>query len=114
LFGLTAKERKQQFKKLVSVHSNGFKRRKEADWSKADSMFVMLRRAVKNGFVPRYVLTDSWFFSEALVSNVKAIKNGIIDLVSMVKINNQVFTPSVKTKRRWELRPCSKSMSAKR
>jgi len=92
LFGLTAKERKQQFKKLVSVHSNGFKRRKEADWSKTDSMFAMLRRAVKNGFVPRYVLTDSWFFSEALVSNVKAIKNGIIDLVSMVKINNQVFT----------------------
>ncbi len=92
LFGLTAKERKQQFKKQVSIHSSGFKRRKEADWSKADSLFVMLRRAVKNGFVPRYVLTDSWFFSEALVSNVKAIKNGIIDLVSMVKINNQVFT----------------------
>jgi len=92
LFGLTAKERKQQFKKLVSVHSSGFKRRKEADWSKSDSVFIMLRRAVKNGFVPRYVLTDSWFFSAALVSNVKAIKNGIIDLVSMVKINNQVFT----------------------
>jgi hypothetical protein len=92
MFGLTAKERKQQFKKQVSVHSNGFKRRKEADWSKADSLVAMLRRAVKNGFVPRYVLTDSWFFSEALVSNVKAIKNGIIDLVSMVKINNQAFT----------------------
>ena len=35
--------------------------------SKTDSMFAMLRRVVKNGFVPRYVLTDSWFFSEALV-----------------------------------------------
>lgn len=92
LFGLTAKERKQQFKKAISAQSNGFRRRKEADWSKTDSMFAMLRRAVKNGFVPRYVLTDSWFFSAALVSNVKAIKNGIIDLVSMVKINNQVFT----------------------
>ncbi len=92
LFGLTAKERKEQFKKQVSVHSNGFKRRKEADWSKTDSMFAMLLRAVKNGFVPRYVLTDSWFFSEALVSNIKAIKKGAIDLVSMVKINNQVFT----------------------
>jgi len=92
LFGLTAKERKQQFKKQVSVHSNGFKRRKEADWSKTDSMFAMLLRAVKNGFVPRYVLTDSWFFSEALVSNIKAIKKGAIDLVSMVKINNQAFT----------------------
>jgi len=92
LFGLTAKQRKEQFKKQVSVHSNGFKRRKEADWAKTDSMFAMLLRAVKNGFVPRYVLTDSWFFSEALVSNIKAVKKGAIDLVSMVKINNQVFT----------------------
>jgi hypothetical protein len=91
LFGLTAKERKQQYKKAVSAKSHGFKRRKEADLSKMDSMFAMLHRAVKNGFVPRYVLTDSWFFSEALVAHVKGIKNGIIDLVSMVKINNQVF-----------------------
>lgn len=91
LFGLTAKERKQQYKKQMSVQSCGFKRRKEADRSKGESLIAMLRRAVKNKFIPRYVLTDSWFFSESLIANVKAIKNGCIDLVSMVKINNQVF-----------------------
>lgn len=91
LFGLTAKERKQQYKKLLSAQSCGFKRRKEADRSKGESLIAMLRRAVKNNFIPRYVLTDSWFFSESLIANVKAIKNGCIDLVSMVKINNQVF-----------------------
>jgi hypothetical protein len=92
LFGLTKKERDEQFKKLVSVQSPGFNRRKEADKSKADMIHTMLSRVVKNGFVPRYVLTDSWFFSEALIAKVKSIKNGIIDLVSMVRINNQVFT----------------------
>lgn len=91
LFGLTAKERKQQYKKQLSVQSSGFKRRKEADRSKGESLIIMLRRAVKNKFIPRYVLTDSWFFCESLIANVKAIKNGCIDLVSMVKINNQVF-----------------------
>lgn len=92
LFGLTTKERKQQYKKQLSVQSSGFKRRKEADRSKGESLIIMLRRAVKNRFIPRYVLTDSWFFCESLIANVKAIKNGCIDLVSMVKINNQVFT----------------------
>lgn len=92
LFGLTKKERDEQFKKLVSAQSPGFSRRKEADKSKSDMILAMLSRVVKNGFVPRYVLTDSWFFSEALIAKVKSIKKGVIDLVSMVKINNQVFT----------------------
>ena len=91
LFGLTAKERERQYKKLVSAKSYGYTRRREADMSKGKSLIVMLKRAVKRGFIPRYVLTDSWFFSESLISNVKSIKNGCIDLISMVKINNQVF-----------------------
>ena len=91
LFGLTQKERKSQYKKLVSSKSYGYIRRKEADMSKGKNLIVMLKRAVKNNFIPRYVLTDSWFFSESLISSVKSIKKGCIDLISMVKINNQVF-----------------------
>jgi len=51
----------------------------------------MLKRAVKNNFIPQYVLTDSWFFCESLIVGIKSIRNGCIDLISMVKINNQVF-----------------------
>ena len=91
LFGLTAEERKNQYKKLVSAKSTGYTRRRETDMSKGKSMINMLKRAVKNNFIPRYVLTDSWFFCESLVANVKSIRNGCIDLISMVKINNQVF-----------------------
>lgn len=98
LFGLTAQERKEQYKKLVSAKSCGYARRKEADMTKGNSLITMLRRAVKNNFIPRYVLTDSWFFSESLIASVKAIKNGNIDLVSMVKINNQIFNVGVEKK----------------
>jgi len=92
LFGLTTKERKEQFKKQVSKTSCGNTRRRETDKSKIDSMLAMLRRAVKNGFIANYVLCDSWFFCYELLENLKTIKNGIIKLVSMVKINNQIFT----------------------
>ena len=92
LFGLTAEERRNQYKKLVSAKSTGYARRRETDMSKGKSMINMLKRAVKNNFIPRYVLTDSWFFCESLVAIVKSIRNGCIDLISIVKINNQVFT----------------------
>ncbi len=91
LFGLTAQERQNQYKKLISAKSIGYARRRETDLSKGKSMIAMLKRAVKNNFIPRYVLTDSWFFCESLIVSVKSIKNGCIDLISMVKINNQVF-----------------------
>jgi hypothetical protein len=91
LFGLTKTERKAQFKKSISAKCCGYTRRKEADRSKGEQLIVMLKRAVKNNFIPQYVLTDSWFFCESLIVGVKSIRNGCINLISMVKINNQVF-----------------------
>lgn len=92
LYGLTAKERKEQFRKAVSSKSHGFKRRKEADKSKIDSMLTMLCRVVKSGILPDYVLVDSWFFCYELLAKLQALKKGAIKLVSMVKIHNQLFT----------------------
>jgi len=92
LYGLTAKEREEQFKKTVSTKSNGFKRRKEADKSKITCMLEMLCRVVKMGVIPKYVLVDSWFFCFELLSKLSTIKRGAIKLVAMVKINNQLFT----------------------
>ena len=92
LFGLTAKERNEQFKKAVSTSSYGFKRRKEADRDKISCMLEMLRRVVKMGIVADYVLIDSWFFCSLVLEELSRIKKGAIKLVSMVKINNQVFT----------------------
>ncbi len=92
LYGLTLKERKEQFHKAVSTKSHGFKRRKEADKTKITSMLDMLCRAVKSGIVPDYVLIDSWFFCYELLEKLQTLKKGAIKLISMVKINNQIFT----------------------
>lgn len=92
LFGLTAKERQEQYKKAVSVKSHGFKRRKEADKDKITILLQMLCRAVKHGILPNYVLLDSWFFCFEILDKISKLKKGTIKLVSMVKINNQLFT----------------------
>jgi len=91
IFGLTIKERNEQFKKDVASGSFSQTRRREADKSKIDMMIQMLSRSVKHGFVPDYVLIDSWFFCHEIVDKLSTLKNGIIKLVSMVKINNQKF-----------------------
>lgn len=91
LFGLTNKERQEQYKKIVTKDSCGYTRRREADKGKIAVMLEMLNRAVKNGFIPDYVLVDSWFFCFELLERLSILKNGFIELVSMVKINNQPF-----------------------
>jgi hypothetical protein len=91
LFGLTLKERNEQFKKEVANGSFGQIRRREADKSKIDMMLAMLCRCVKHGFIPDYVLIDSWFFCHEILEKLSLLKNGAIKLVSMVKINNQKF-----------------------
>ena len=91
LFGLTKAERLGQYKKCISAKCCGYTRRKEADRTKGEQLIAMLKRAVKNNFIPKYVLTDSWFFCESMIVGIKSIRKGCIDLISMVKINNQVF-----------------------
>jgi len=88
---LTQKERDEQFKKDVANGSFGQKRRREADKSKIDIMIEMLARCVKHGFIPDYVLLDSWFFCFEILEKLSTIKDGAIKLVSMAKINNQIF-----------------------
>lgn len=91
LFGLTLKERKEQFKKDVANGSFGHTRRRETDKSKIEMTIEMLSRSVKHGFIPDYVLIDSWFFCFEILEKLSTLKNGAIKLVSMVKINNQKF-----------------------
>jgi len=91
IFGLTLKERNEQFKKDVALGSFSQTRRREADKSKIEMMTQMLCRSVKHGFIPDYVLIDSWFFCHEIVEKLSILKDGSIKLISMVKINNQKF-----------------------
>jgi len=99
LYGLSKKEREQQFKADVETGTHGDIRRKETDIDKISIMLKMLSRAVKNGIIPNYVLVDSWFFCFALLLKLNILKKGAIKLIAMVKINNQGFELSYNNKK---------------
>lgn len=92
LYGLSKNEREAQYKKEVESGTPSEARRKEADENKIRVLLKMISRAVKNGIVADYFLVDSWFFCLALLEKLSHLKKGAIKLISMVKINNQIFT----------------------
>ena len=91
-YGLSRKEKKQQFKKERTVGSGGYVRSNEADQSKIGMLIMMIKRAIKNGFVPDYILTDSWFFCQELLITVDKLSSKGVKLLSMVKMGNTTYT----------------------
>jgi hypothetical protein len=51
----------------------------------------MLKRAVKNGFIARYVLMDSWFVCDSMIKGVRSIKNGAMHLLGMCKVDRRRY-----------------------
>ncbi len=64
--GLKKEEHKKQYKKKRDRNTAGYRRSKEANCNKIDVMIKMLKRTVNKGFIPDYVLTDTWFFSRKI------------------------------------------------
>ena len=88
--GLKQKDFKNQYNKRRQRNSCGHKRIKEADKNKIETSVSMLKRAVKNGFRPEYVITDTWFFCRTILQAV--IDTGrSTELVSMAKIGNAQY-----------------------
>jgi hypothetical protein len=88
---LEAKKSKKQYKKKIDPRSPGAKRRNEAKISKISAAIALVKRAVKNGFIADYVLCDSWFTSEELISSIRAIKGGAMHIIAGVKNGNQKY-----------------------
>lgn len=91
-YGLSRKERQQQYKKKRTIVSSGYIRNKEADASKIEMFILMVLRALKNGFIPDYILTDSWFFCQDLLNTVEKMKKKGVRLLSMVKQDRRTYT----------------------
>lgn len=91
-YGLSRKEKKQQFSKKRDKSSPGYVRSKESDMSKTSMFIKMVVRAVRNGFVPDYVLTDTWFFCQELLKTVDKLSSKGVRLLSMAKIGNIKYT----------------------
>ncbi|MCP4264780.1 MAG: transposase, partial [Candidatus Brocadiaceae bacterium] len=100
--GLASKEHRNQFKKKREIGSPGLKRKKELDDNKIDIAIRMLCRSVGMGFVPDYVVTDTWFFCHKLLKAV--IETGrTVNLVSMAQMG----------KAKYELLPTGKFLNPK-
>ena len=95
-YGLTPKEQKARFSKKRDKKSPAFKRVEELDAKKNENAIAMLRRAVKNGFMAKYVLMDSWFVNDFMIKGIRAIKNGAMHLLGMCKIDTRKYLVSGK------------------
>lgn len=88
--GLKPKELKEQFSKQRNQESCGALRVSEVPESKIDMAIVMIKEAVKNGFIPEYVLTDSWFITDDFIKqirDIKKIETEKIDVIGIMKTN---------------------------
>lgn len=91
-FGLTKAQRKGQYSKDRATSSNGSKRKKELRIKKGVNLIKMIKRAVKQGVIADYLLTDSWFMCENMITEIRKIKNGAIHVISMCRMDKRQYT----------------------
>lgn len=91
-YGLTVRQRKEQYHKQRNESDASTDRIKEMDEKKTDVALKMIRRAVHNKFVPDYVLMDSWFSSIKLFKAIRKMKNHAIHIVAMMKIGTTKYS----------------------
>lgn len=84
-FGLTRKQLKERFCKKRDTEGCSRKREEELLMEKPKTAIEMLRRAVKNGFVAKYLLADKWFFGKEFLHEVRNIRKGLIHIVTLLK-----------------------------
>jgi hypothetical protein len=90
-YGLSKKQLRTQFSKKRDSKSPGYKRRLELDMKKCEVAVLMLRRAVKNGFIASYVLMDSWFVNDYTIKSIRSIKKGAMHILGMCKIDRRKY-----------------------
>ena len=88
---LPRKKLKKQYKKNTDPRSPGGKRRKEMKDSKIVQGLAMIKRAVKNGFFPDYVLCDSWFTSKEFIQTIREIKNGAMHIIAGIRNDGRKY-----------------------
>ncbi len=91
-YGLTKKQKDEQFKKYRDDKTPGAQRAAEVDSKKTTSAMAMLKNAVKRGFVADYVLTDSWFYNYELIALISKLnKKAKLSLISMARMGTTKY-----------------------
>jgi hypothetical protein len=90
-FGLLKRQLKKRFSKPRNKDTAGYKRAQEVFIDKITTAIALIKRAVKHGFVPDYVLSDTWFSTKKLIKAVRQLKQGIIHFLGMVKMDQRLY-----------------------
>lgn len=90
-FGMLRRQLKKRFSKQRDKTAAGYKRSQELSIDKISNAIAMIKRAVKHGFVPDYVLTDSWFSSKKMIKTIRSLKKGVIHFLGMVKLDKRLY-----------------------
>jgi hypothetical protein len=90
-FGLSKKEKRNQFSKKRDDKSSARARVKELDMKKNEVAVSMIKRAVKHGIFASYVLMDSWFTNDYTVKAIRSIKNGLLHVLGMCKVDKRTY-----------------------
>jgi len=90
-FGLFKRQLTKRFSKPRSNDAAGYKRAQQLFVDKITNAIALIKRAVKHGFVPDYVLCDSWYSVEKLIKAVGQLKKGIIHFLGMVKMDKRRY-----------------------
>jgi hypothetical protein len=88
--GLKSNELKNQFTKQRSPETAGFERVQEVSNCKIDTAISMIKRAIKNTIIPKFVLADSWFISEKFIREIQELKTKnkkAINVIGLMKSN---------------------------
>jgi len=80
-----------KFRKKRDATSCGAKRKAEMAKDKISLAISMLKRAVRKGFIPDIVQTDSWFSCLKLIKAVRALANGSVHFLGMIKFGTRNF-----------------------
>lgn len=90
-FGLSKKEKAHQFSKRRDEKSPAKTRVKELDMKKNEVAISMIKRAAKHGILASYVLMDSWFTNDYTIKSIRSIKNGLLHVLGMCKVDKRTY-----------------------
>ena len=91
------KRTKKQFSKERDKKSPGAVRKSELKKGKITLGCELLTNAVKNGFIPDFVMTDTWFTCAELINKVRSLAKGTIHFLGMIKGGPRKFLYDGKT-----------------
>ena len=96
LSSASAKNRYNEVREGIDHRSNGYKVRKESQLSKPEAAILLIRRALAAGIRADYVLMDTWFTNEPMLSAILAEGLHVIGMVKPLKqryyYNGRLYT----------------------